>query len=101
MSDILAKFGFGQPSGIDIYGERSGILPSKKWKQKQFHQPWYPGETLITGIGQGYTLVTPTQLAHAVTILANKGKEVRPHLVIKQQDSKAKTAVNLRPEVWR
>ena len=60
----LTGFGFGAPTGIDIGGEASGLVPSTRWKQQALGQPWYPGETLIAGIGQGATLVTPMQLAH-------------------------------------
>lgn len=79
--DFLHKFGFGEKSGIDLVGEKSGLLPSRQWKQAQKNQAWYPGETLITGIGQGYHQVTPLQLARATATLANRGKIVTPFLV--------------------
>ncbi len=79
--DFLAPFGFGQKTGIDIAGEAGGILPSTTWKRRVRHQPWYLGETLIAGIGQGYTLATPLQLARATAILAGRGRPVRPHLL--------------------
>jgi penicillin-binding protein 2 len=79
--DLLAPFGFGEKSGIDIAGEARGILPSTKWKRRTRHQPWYLGETLIAGIGQGYDLVTPLQLARATAILANHGTRIQPHLL--------------------
>jgi len=78
---FLAKFGFGEKSGIDLIGEQAGLLPSRQWKRKNRNQPWYPGETLITGIGQGFLQVTPLQLARATATLANDGKVVTPHLV--------------------
>ncbi len=81
LSGFLAQFGFGSRTGIDLPGEASGLLPSRKWKRKSRHQPWYPGETVITGIGQGYTLATPLQLAVATAILATKGRHLRPTLV--------------------
>ena len=81
MYEVLHEFGFGNKTGIDIDGELAGLLPSKAWKRQQLHQAWYPGETLITGIGQGYTLVTPLQLANAVAILANKGRKVQLHFI--------------------
>ncbi|MDH5612632.1 MAG: penicillin-binding protein 2 [Gammaproteobacteria bacterium] len=89
--DFLAKFSFGQKTGIDLYGERSGLLPSRDWKQKVHKTIWYPGETLIAGIGQGYMLATPMQLAAATATLANKGKNVQPHLL--QSIRVAETAV--------
>ena len=83
MHDFLQKFGFGEKSGIDLVGEKSGLLPSREWKHNQKNQSWYPGETLITGIGQGFHQVTPLQLARATATLANKGKVVTPFLVDK------------------
>jgi penicillin-binding protein 2 len=79
--DFLAKFSFGEKTGIDLYGERSGLLPSRDWKQKVHKTIWYPGETLIAGIGQGYVLATPMQLAAATSTLVNKGLNVQPHLL--------------------
>lgn len=81
MHDFLQKFGFGEKSGIDLVGEKAGLMPSKEWKYRRKKQPWFPGETLITGIGQGYMQVTPLQLAQATAILANRGKVITPHLV--------------------
>lgn len=81
LASFASHFGFGKKTGIDIDGELSGLLPTPAWKAKRWKQKWYPGETLITGIGQGYTLVTPMQLAQATAILANNGTAVRPHLV--------------------
>ena len=83
MHSFLQKMGFGEKSGIDLIGEKAGLLPSREWKQEQKNQTWYPGETLITGIGQGYHQVTPLQLARATATLANKGKVVTPFLVDK------------------
>jgi len=77
----LQQFGFGGKTGIDIPGEKIGVLPSQEWKQANLQQPWYPGETVITGIGQGFTLVTPLQLASATATLANKGMRIQPRLV--------------------
>lgn len=81
MSTFMHKFGFGEKSGIDLVGEVDGLMPSKEWKKSHRNQAWFPGETVITGIGQGYTQVTPLQLARATATLANYGKVVNPHLV--------------------
>lgn len=81
LSSFLNKFGFGQQSGIDLKGENSGLLPSREWKRLHKNSIWYPGETLITGIGQGFTQVTPLQLAYATGILASNGEVVAPFLV--------------------
>ena len=85
--EFLNKFGFGQLTGIDVKDEVSGNLPSREWKQRRFKQVWYPGETIITGIGQGYTLVTPLQLAHATAVIAGNGISIRPHFVKAIQNS--------------
>ncbi|MGH8147216.1 MAG: penicillin-binding protein 2 [Rhodanobacteraceae bacterium] len=82
----MAKFGFGSPTGIDLPGETGGVLPSPEWKRKTFNKPWYPGETVISGIGQGYWMVTPLQMAHALTILANGGRAYTPHLLAATSD---------------
>jgi penicillin-binding protein 2 len=88
LSSFVRHFGFGQKSGIDIAGEVSGLLPTPEWKMRRYKQPWYMGETVIVGIGQGYTLTTPMQLAQATAILANKGVAMRPHLVSAIADPK-------------
>ena len=81
MHDYLAKFALGEKTGIDLEGESGGLLPSREWKQRRWKKPWYPGETVIAGIGQGYHLTTPLQLATAVSMLANGGKRIEPRLV--------------------
>lgn len=81
MHEYLGQFGLGQPTGIDLRDEVGGLLPSRQWKRTRRNQPWYPGETVITGIGQGYTLTTPLQLAYATAILATRGAHMRPHLL--------------------
>ncbi|MEW6590952.1 MAG: penicillin-binding protein 2 [Pseudomonadota bacterium] len=81
MHDYLAQFGLGDKTGIDLEGESSGLLPSRDWKKRRWNKPWYPGETVIAGIGQGYHLTTPLQLATMTAMLANGGKQVEPRLV--------------------
>lgn len=90
--EFVRHFGFGQKSGIDIAGEVGGLMPTPEWKKRRFKQPWYMGETVIVGIGQGYTLVTPMQLAQATAILANKGVAMRPHLVAAIADAQTGVA---------
>ena len=86
LSSGLTAFGFGSQTGLDIAGEQSGIVPSPAWKKKNFQrredQVWFPGETVITGIGQGYMLVTPIQLASAGATLAARGARFKPRLLI-------------------
>ncbi|HQQ63213.1 MAG TPA: penicillin-binding protein 2 [Pseudomonadales bacterium] len=79
--DFLDPFNLGRTTGVDLTGEKSGVLPSRLWKQKTFKQMWYPGDTVNAGIGQGYHLATPLQLATATGILAKRGIRIRPHLV--------------------
>lgn len=87
LTSFVSHFGFGKHTGIDIKGEIDGLLPTPEWKWRRWKQPWYPGETVIVGIGQGYTLVTPLQLAQATAILANNGVTIRPHLVASIQET--------------
>jgi penicillin-binding protein 2 len=85
MAAFLEPFGYGQPTGIDIGGEKAGLLPTPEWKRQAFKKPedktWFPGETVNIGIGQGYLLVTPLQLAHITAILAERGRNFRPRVV--------------------
>ncbi len=99
-SGYLGRFGFGQPTGIDLLGEGSGVLPSREWKRARFNKPWYPGETVIAGIGQGYWVVTPLQLANAVSTLAAKGVPHTPHLLraVQADDSDHPQILPLAPE---
>jgi penicillin-binding protein 2 len=80
MHAYMSRFGLGQRVGLDMFEETSGLMPSRAWKQARYRQAWYPGETLILGIGQGYMQTTPLQLAQAATLMATRGKWIRPHL---------------------
>jgi penicillin-binding protein 2 len=79
--EYLTEFGFGKKTGIDMEGEVSGLIPSQEWKERRYKQPWYAGDTVSVGIGQGYNLVTPLQLASATATLANDGIAFKPHFV--------------------
>jgi penicillin-binding protein 2 len=98
IADFMQPFGFGAPTGIDIGGEKSGLLPSPAWKRKVFARPadqvWFPGETVIFGIGQGYLNVTPLQLAHVASVIASRGKVFKPRLVTGMRDA---TTGKIRP----
>jgi penicillin-binding protein 2 len=87
ITEHLALFGFGKNLAIDLPEAQSGLLPSKAWKLKTRGQSWYPGDTVNIGIGQGDILVTPLQLATAVAILANRGKAVRPRLLMQSSET--------------
>lgn len=85
MDNVLEQFGFGATTGIDLVGESPGILASPEWKLKAKGTHWYAGDTILTGIGQGYMQATPLQLATATATLANHGKRFRPYLLLGEQ----------------
>jgi penicillin-binding protein 2 len=85
MHEFMKQFGFGERTGIDLPSESSGLNPSRSWKRNAKNQPWYPGETLITGIGQGFSLATPLQLAHATATLSMRGLRLTPRVVMQRQ----------------
>src|SRR5690554_4335545 len=90
LHDFSKQFGFGQVTGIDLDGERRGVLPSRDWKRKAFKDPsqqrWYAGETISVVVGQGYNAFTLLQLAQATAVLANDGVYMTPHIVSKVVD---------------
>jgi len=111
LSTYLKRFTLGERTGIDMTGEVGGLVPTKEWKRKRHKVPWYPGETLIAGIGQGYMLVTPLQLATSTATLSMKGEIHLPRMVFMQESkvdnltktisSQAKTRVDVKyPEYW-
>ena len=91
ISKFMREFGFGQPTGIDLDHEKTGVLPSKEWKSERFKrnraaQKWVGGDTISISIGQGFNNYTMLQLAHATAILANDGVVMKPHLVKMVED---------------
>jgi penicillin-binding protein 2 len=102
MEQFLKSFGFGARTGIDIRGEVNGLIPSRQWKRENFstreQQVWFPGETVNVGIGQGYTLVTPLQLAHATAAIAANGRRFRPRLLIGVHDNDSGEPVLFEPD---
>jgi len=102
MHEFLELFGLGERTGIDIPGEQPGLLPSREWKRTAFRQRqdqvWFPGETVITGIGQGYMLTTPLQLAQSAAILGNRGRGFRPTLLSAVEDPASGERVAVAPE---
>ena len=98
LHEYLTEFGFGQRTGIDLQGESAGLMPSQEWKRRSRGQAWFPGETLITGIGQGYTLATPLQLAMATATLSNRGVRLRPQVILRRDDASTEDSVDLVPE---
>ncbi|MFM7709007.1 MAG: penicillin-binding protein 2, partial [Gammaproteobacteria bacterium] len=101
LHDFLARFGLGAATGIDIGGERPGLLPSPEWKKSAFkrapQQVWFPGETVIFGIGQGYMTSTPLQLAHMTGVLAMRGANFRPRLVRALRDPATQAVTTIPP----
>lgn len=82
----MRRYGFGQRTGIDLAGENKGVVPSPEWKRTRSKEPWYAGETVNAGIGQGYWIATVLQLARGTAAIANGGDLVRPHLVAERRD---------------
>jgi penicillin-binding protein 2 len=80
MHEYMTRFGIGQRVALDMFEETAGLMPSREWKRARYRQAWYPGETVILGIGQGYMQTTPLQLAQATALMATHGKWIRPHL---------------------
>lgn len=83
IEDMLVKFGLGQLTHVDLVEEASGIVPSVRWKRQAKGVAWYPGDTIISSIGQGFMLATPLQMANATATLGQHGQRFRPHLLTK------------------
>ncbi len=102
LAEFLANFGLGAATGIDVGGEKTGLLPSPEWKRKAFarkqDQVWFPGETVIFGIGQGFMLATPLQLAHMTAIIGARGKNFEPRLVTALRDPVTRVTETLAPK---
>lgn len=97
--DAFVTFGFGTPNGIDLIGEATGLVPSREWKKRQIQMPWFEEETVIVGIGQGYFLATPLQLAVATAMIANRGVMMQPRLVKAVRERGAKNWNERQPVV--
>ncbi len=96
----LDRFGFGRNLALDLPEAGSGLLPSREWKRSVRNLPWYPGDSVNIGIGQGDVLVTPLQLATAVAILANRGRMVTPHL-LRDAELSLRPNVDIPDDAWR
>ena len=97
--EYLSSFGFGERTGIMLGGESRGLMPSRPWKRSARGQAWYPGETVITGIGQGYMLATPLQLASATAAIASRGMRLRPRVVDRAVDTANGEVEEVAPEM--
>jgi penicillin-binding protein 2 len=80
------EFGFGETTGVDLPGEISGFIPTPQWKDRRFHERWLGGDTMNMSIGQGYTLVTPLQMANMTAMAVNDGKIYQPHILKEVRD---------------
>jgi penicillin-binding protein 2 len=102
IADHLGRFGLGVNTGIDIGGEKSGLLPTPAWKRKAFRkselQTWFPGETVIFGIGQGFLLATPLQMAHLAAVVSTRGKGFKPRLVTGLRDPVTREVTAIAPQ---
>jgi len=98
LHQYLSAFGLGKRTGIDIQGELSGLLPSSAWKRRTYNTVWYPGETLIAGIGQGFMLTTPLQLASITATLSRYGKRYKPRMIYAIQDADEKNYHLIKPQ---
>lgn len=85
-AEYMRRYGFGERTGIDLAGENPGVVPSPQWKAGRTHEPWYPGETVIAGIGQGYWIATALQLVRGTAAIADGGLLRRLHLVSARRD---------------
>jgi penicillin-binding protein 2 len=101
ISEIAASFGFGQPTGIDLSFEKSGLVPSEEWAREKRHSRWYPSETISVAIGQGPLLVTPLQVARALAGLVEGGRLPTPHLFYASQDPRTGEQLRYRAESRR
>jgi len=103
--DLLARyaeeFGFGELTGIDLQGEKPGHVPSRAWKERLFHIPWFPGNTVQMSIGQGYLLSTPLQLVELLELTALEGRAFRPHVIKRIEDDQGRTVMDVTPHVSR
>ena len=103
--DLLAKyaemFGFGEPTGIDLPGEAGGFVPTREWKERFFHIPWFPGNTVQMSIGQGYLVGTPLQLVQLLDMTALEGKSMRPHVIRRVEDERGGLVSEVLPQASR
>ncbi len=101
IAPFMKQFGFGSITKVDISGELSGLMPSRRWKNIERRRSWFPGETLITGIGQGFMLATPLQLASSTAALANHGVQMKPYVVASIAAAGQMTPIVKEPEQLR
>jgi penicillin-binding protein 2 len=101
LADYARAFGLGAKTGVDLPDEVTGLVPDPDWKQKQFEEPWYRGDTYIMGIGQGFLQVTPLQMVVAMSSIANGGTLYRPQVVMEVRDEEGNLVRGFQPQVTR
>lgn len=94
---FLDQFSMGRPTGVDLPGEKGGVLPSQAWKRKSYNQSWFAGDTLSAGIGQGYFLATPLQLAHSTAVIAKQGAQFQPRILHASEDPETRVQTLAEP----
>jgi penicillin-binding protein 2 len=100
IASYAQDYGFGEPTQIDLPGEISGFIPNPQWKERRYHDRWLGGDTMNMSIGQGYTLVTPIQMANMVAMVVNDGKVYKPHLLKEVRDPiSGAVEQSIRPEL--
>ncbi|MCX7974885.1 MAG: penicillin-binding protein 2 [Candidatus Aminicenantes bacterium] len=105
IAQTARQIGFGSLTGIDLPGEKEGLVPDPRWKQRILGQEWFPGETISVSIGQGPIQVTPLQIAVYTALIANRGRPVKPHLVknkdmMSKDQNNSRTSINLKPDYF-
>lgn len=97
LSDWMSRFGFGDYTGIDIHEESKANMPTREWKMGRYRQPWYKGDTIPVGIGQGYWTATPMQIAKATSVLVNHGQVNPPHLLQRMEQEGVQETADFSP----
>jgi penicillin-binding protein 2 len=93
------RFGYGYPTGVDLPNERTGLVPTAQWKERTQNMPWFPGNTVMMSIGQGYMMATPMQILGSLCAVANNGVIYRPHMLKQVLSSSGRTMHEVKPEV--
>lgn len=99
IAEIAKGLGLGARTGVELPQEATGLVPTRKWKERRFGEPWYPGETVSASIGQGFNLTTPIQLAVAYAAIANGGAVLKPRLVLRTETKEGEPIEEFAPEV--
>lgn len=97
ISTFVERFGLGSKLGVDLPGEKRGLLPSRQWKRRARNEAWYPGETINVGIGQGFMTATPLQLAHMTAVIAGRGRAMRPHILRSHENALTGELIEIEP----